>query len=112
MFTSLDLIIIAIWGLIALTVLSVALLFLLKSPKAKRVFFYTVAVLGLYVASVGIRIGGTWCLTQSIIGVLLALAVIAAVVLERMAKENEKKRLIAHIAVAAALALALINVIV
>ena len=57
MLNSLDLLVIVFMVIVALTLLSLALMFLIRNKTARRVFFYIVLVLGLYVATIGLRIG-------------------------------------------------------
>ena len=64
MFTSLDLLVVVSMGIIAATFLSLMLMFLLKNQKAKRVFFYIVVALGVYVSTIGFRIGITGFIEQ------------------------------------------------
>ena len=110
MFTSLDLLVVVGMGLVAATLLSLCLMFLLKNKTAKRVFFYIVAALGLYASTIGIRIGFSgWFPEQIGLGVLTALMSIGAFVLERVCKGDEKKLRIARIVAAAALVLGIAN---
>ena len=110
MFTSLDLLIVAFMVLAALTLLSICLMFLLKNKRAKNVFFYIVTALGLYVSSIGLRIGLSGLFAEQIgIGVLAALMGSGTFVLERMSKGDEKKLKIARIISAAALGLGMLN---
>ena len=112
MFTSLDFLVIAFMGLAALTLLSLALMFLLKNKTAKRVFFYIVVALGLYISSIGLRIGlSGWFTAQIGFGVLTVLLGIGAFVVERISKGNERMLLVARILAAAALALSFLNAI-
>lgn len=110
MFTSLDLLVIIFMGIFALTLLSLCLMFLLKNKIAKRVCFYVVTVLGLYVSTIGLRIGlGGWFTVQIAVSVLTVAAGVAALVLDLIAKDDEKKRRIARILSAVTLLVALIN---
>jgi len=112
MFTSLDILVIAFMVLTALTLLSLCLMFLLKNKIAKTVCFYVVSVLGLYIASIGLRIGiGGWFTAQIAVGALVPLMIIGAVVLERVSKGNEKLLRIARILSAAALVIGFLNAI-
>lgn len=110
MLTSLDWLVIAFMGLAVLTLLSLCLMFLLKNKKAKRILTYVVAVLALYMASVGLRIGlGSWFVTQVALGVVTVLMSIGAVVLERLSKGNDKMLRISRIVAAAALVVGFAN---
>lgn len=110
MFTSLDLLIVVFMGLVAAALLSLLLMFLLKNKIAKKVCFYVVAALGLYVSTIGLRIGlGGWFPEQIGIGIIAALASVGAFVLELCSKGDEKKLRIARIAVAVALVLGMAN---
>ncbi len=112
MFTSLDLLVIVFMILAAATLLSLALMFLIRNKTAKRVFFYITSALGLYMSWVGFRIGfGGLFPIQMVVGVVTALACIGAFILERVSKGNDKMLLIARIISAAALVIALFNAI-
>ena len=112
MFTSLDLLVIAFMGLAALTLLSLSLMFLLKNQKGKRICFYVVAALGLYVSSIAFRIGLSGQFpTQIVLGVLTALVSVGAFVVERTAKGHEKRFLLARVLAAAALVAGFMNAI-
>lgn len=104
MLTSLDWLVIVFMGLAAMTLLSLCLMFLLKNKIAKRVCFYVVLVLALYVASIGLRIGFSGGFLGMIaVGFLGILASIGAFVLERVSKGNEKLLRISRIIAAVAL---------
>ena len=109
MFTSLDLLVVVSMGIIAATFLSLMLMFLLKNQKAKRVFFYIVVALGVYVSTIGFRIGITGFIEQVVLAVLAALMSVGAFVLERAAGGDGKKLSIARIIAAAALVLGIIS---
>ncbi len=114
MFTSLDLLVIVFMVLSAMTLLSLCLMFLIKNRTAKKVFFYIVSGLGIYMSWVGFRIGfGGLFPLQMVIGVLTALMAIGSIVLEQIGKkrENEKLSRIARIMSAVSLICALFNAI-
>ncbi len=113
MFTSLDLLVVAFMILAALTLLSICLMFLIRNRIVRRVFFYIVSALGLYISWVGFRIGiGGLFYIQIAVGILTALMFIGAFVLERVSRGNRVIFLIARIVSAAALAVALLNAII
>ena len=112
MLTSLDWLVIVFMGLTALTLLSLCLMFLLKNKTAKRVFFYIVAVLGLYISSIALRIGlGGWFTAQIFFGILTVIMSVGAIVLELIGKNNEKYSKIAHILAAVSLVVGFVNTI-
>lgn len=114
MFTSLDLLVIVFMALATVTLISLCLMFLIRNRTAKKVFFYIVSVLGIYMSWVGFRIGiGGLFPLQIGIGILTALACVGAFTLERISKkrDNEKLYLIARILSAAALLGAFLNAI-
>ena len=112
MLTSLDWLVIVFMGLVALTLLSLCLMFFLKNKTAKRVCFYIVAVLALYVSSIALRIGlGGWFTTQIFFGVLTVLMSVGAIVLDLISKNHEKQQKIARILAAASLAIGFMNAI-
>ena len=94
---SLDLIIIVFLGLVTLGLLSLCLMFMVKKPVVKKIAFYVAVILGLFICSVGLRIFLGSFPGQSLIAVLMGLTSIAAVVVERIGKNNEKMWKIARI---------------
>lgn len=112
MFTSLDLLVIVFLILAVVTVLSLALMFLIRNRTAKKVFFYITTALSLYIAWVGFRIGlGGYFLIQMAAGIVASLMSIGAFVVQIVNKDNEKMFLIARIISAAALVLGFFNAI-
>ena len=85
------------------------LMFLVKNQNFKRVFLYLVAALGVYMGYVGFRIMWVNSLAQTGLAVALALAAIAAVVLERLSKGSEKKFLLSQILASGSLVLGMFN---
>ncbi len=113
MFTSLDLLVVAFMILAALTLLSICLMFLIRNRIVRKVFFYIVSALGLYISWVGFRIGiGGLFYVQIAVGILTAMTIIGAFVLERVSRDNKVMFLIARIVSAAALGVALLNAII
>lgn len=112
MFTFLDLLVVVFMVLIAATLLSLCLMFLLKNKTAKRVCFYIVLALALYLSTVGFRIGiGGWFETQIAVSVLTVLLCIGTLVLERVKAGNDKAFLVARVMSAATIVIALMNAI-
>ena len=112
MFTSLDLLMIVFMALAAVTLLSLALMFLIRNKTARKVFFYIASALGMYVSWVGFRIGiGGLFPIQIVIGILTALMCVGAFALERVSKGNNRMFLIARIISAAALVIGFFNAI-
>ncbi|MBE6893697.1 MAG: hypothetical protein E7482_06775 [Ruminococcaceae bacterium] len=109
MLTSLDWLVIVYMGMVAASLLSLCLMFLVRRPRIKQVCLYIVAALGVYAASVGIRIGLGLFPVQVAVGVAAGAASIGAIVLERTAKGSEKKLKTARILAAAALVIGVIN---
>ncbi len=109
MFTSLDLLIIAVMALAAAGLLALALMFLIKNKTAQRVCLYTVSALGLYMGYVGFRIHFPGFPVQMLLAVALGLTAIGAVVLERLGKDDEKKFCIARILAAVAMVAGMLN---
>jgi hypothetical protein len=109
MFTSLDLLVVLFMALAATALLAVSLMFLLRNKTVNRIFLYAVSAFGVYMAGVGIYIGGGMFPVQMAVGVIAALVSIGSVVLERVRKRSDKAFLIARIASAAALVVSLLN---
>ncbi len=109
MITFLDLLIIVSMGLIAASFLALVLMFLVKNKKIQRVCFYVAVALSLYIGYVDIRINWLGFSHQAFLAGALALVSIAAFVLERVKKDNDKMFLYARIAAAAALVIGTAN---
>ena len=68
------------------------------------------SVVGLYVSSIGLRIGISGLFyEQIVIGIVTALVSIGAIVLERASRGNEKLLLVARIISALALVMGMLN---
>lgn len=112
MFTSLDLLIIVFMVLTAVTLLSLALMFLIRNKTAKKVCFYVASALGFYISWIGFRIGfGGMFPIQIAVGIVTALMCIGAFVLERISKGNSKMFFSARILSATALVIGLFNAV-
>jgi len=109
MLTFLDLLLVVSMVLIAVSLLSVVLMFLVKNKTVRRVCFYITVALGLYLGYVGVRINLFGFSGQAGLAIVLALVGLGALLLERIKKDNEKMFLIARIAAASALVLGVIN---
>ena len=110
MLTSFDLLIIVFLVFLASALAAIPLMFLIKNKIAKRIFFYVVLSLISYIAYGGIKIGllGSFDINV-ILGVFAVLMGIAALVLERVFKNNNVVFLISRIAAANALLIAFSN---
>ena len=97
MTTFLDLLIVVVLALTAVSLVAMVLMFLVKNRTVKRVCLYLVAALGIYMGYVGLRIMWINSTGQSILAVLMALTAIGAIVLERFSRDNRKKFLIAQV---------------
>ena len=109
MFTFLDLLIIVSMILIAAGFLSVVLMFLMRNQKIQRVCFYIAVALSLYISYVGIRINWLGFEGQAVLAAVMALVGIAALVLERVKKNDTRVFLYTRIAVTAALVIGTVN---
>ena len=109
MITFLDLLVVVVMGLCAVSLVAIALMFLVKNKKVKQLCLYLVAALGVYIGYVGCRILWPGFLPQVVLAVVMALAGIGAVVLERLSKNNEKRILLAQILASAALVIGMFN---
>ncbi len=107
--TYLDLLIVVVMVLAAVSLLALALMFLSRNKTARRVCLYTVAALNLYIGYVGFRINWPGFLPQAILAAVMALAGIGAAVLERLSKGDEKKFRIARVLASAALLVGMLN---
>ena len=105
----LDLLILVVMVLSAVSLLAMALMFLVKNKKVTRFCFYLVVALGIYMGYVGVRINWPGFLPQVILAVLMALTGIGALALERLSKDSGRKLLIAKIAASIALVVGMFN---
>ena len=80
-----------------------------KTIPIKRVCFYIVAALSIYAAAVGIRIGRGLFPIQVAVSVASGAVGIAAIVIDRTIKGDEKKLKIARIMAATTLVIGIIN---
>lgn len=109
MFTYLDLLIVVVMALAAAGLLALVLMFLIKNRTAQRVCFYIVALLGVYIGTVGFRINWPGFIIQVGLAVVLALVCAGAVVLERLKKDDERMFLLARILATVGLAAGMAN---
>lgn len=108
MFNALDLLVIVVMVLAAVSLAAVALLFALRNEKAKKVFFYITAGLGIYMSYVAVRIMRLGFPLQLGLGILLGLAVVAAIVLHIKGK-NSRMQSVANVMAAVSLVVGMIN---
>ena len=109
MVTFLDLLVVVVMVLCAVSLVAMALMFLVKNKKVKQICLYLVAALGIYMGYVGLRIMWINSAAQSAFAVAMALTSIGAVALERLSKESEKKFLLSQILASAALVTGMFN---
>ena len=109
MITSLDLLIVVVLALAAVSLVSMVLMFLVKNRKVSRVCLWIVAVLGIYMGYVGVRIMWINSAAQSALAVLMGLTAFASIVLERLSRDNPKTCLAAKIMASAALVVGIVN---
>ena len=109
MVTFLDLLVVVVMVLCAVSLVAMALMFLVKNKKIKRICLYLVAALGVYMGYVGCRILWPGFLPQVILAIALALAAIGAVVLERLSKESEKRFLLSQVLASGSLVIGMFN---
>ena len=109
MLNHLDLLVIVFMVLVAVSMLALSLMFLVRNMKVKKMCFYLVVALGVYVSSVSCRIFSVMFPLQMGLGVLLGAVSIAALVLERVSKGDLKMFRIASIMSAVSLVAGAIN---
>lgn len=109
MITFLDLLILVALALLAAGVVTMALMFLVKNRKVQKVSLYLTGALAVYLGYVGLRISWPMFMGQAVVAIVAALAGIAAVVLERLSKDNEKQFLLARVLSAAAVVVGIVN---
>ena len=109
MLNSLDLLVIVFMVLVTGGLLSLCMMFLARNLKIKRTCFYIMAVLGVYVGYIGIRIGSGLFLAQTVIGAIVSAISIGAIVLTAIDRSNEKKFKIAQYIVSVMLFVGMVN---
>ena len=109
MLTFLDLFIIVAMSLIAISLVSILVMFIVKNEKVKRICFYLIAALGMYMGYVGFRINWPGFASDYIVAILMAMVSIIAFVLAKTSKDNKKRFLIAQIMASVALVLGTCN---
>ena len=107
--TFLDLLIVVVLALAAVSLVAIVLQFLVKNRTVKRVCLYIVAALGIYMGYVGCRILWPGFAAQVALAVLAALVSIGAVVLERCSRGDSKKLLAAQLMASASLIVGMLN---
>ena len=110
-FSILDLLVLGFAVITALALISVCLMFLLKSKTAQRVTFWAATALGAIVAVMGLVIAFTGMLVfDIIIGIIGALAIIGALMLAHADKNKSKLFTAARIMSSFALAIGIYNI--
>lgn len=107
--TFLDLLLLVVMVLAAVSLVAMVLMFLVRNKIVKRICLYLVATLSVYVAYVGLRILWPMFMGQSMIALLAGLTGIGSVVMERLSRGNKKLFLTAQILGSAALFVGILN---
>ena len=112
MLTYLDLLVIVFMVIASLGVLAVCLMLLIKNKIVRRVGTYVCCALAFYVGVTAFVNFITYFFGQAILGLLVALAAVAAVVLERIGaiKQIEKLVTASRITAIAAFAVGVVNI--
>lgn len=109
MFTFLDLLIVVVMTLAAAGLAGLVLMFLVKNRKVQQVCFYIVAALGVYIGTVGFRINWPGFEIQAGLAILMALVCVAAVVMERVKKGDDRFSRMARIMATLGLVIGMAN---
>ena len=109
MFTFLDLLIVVSMVLIAASLVSVVLMFLVKNKVFRQVCLYISVALSMYIAYVGIRINWPDFFGQAVIALMMAGVSIGALVMSLVKKDSGKLFLAARIMAAGALVIGTAN---
>ncbi len=107
--TFLDLLVVVVMALIAVSVVTIGLMFLVKNEKIRKIAFWIISVLGIYIGYVGVRIMRFGFPFQTLVAVLMALASVGSIILTLCAKNDEKKLVAARIMASVALTVGTIN---
>lgn len=108
MYTSLDHLMIAFMLIAAVSLLSLTLMFLVRRTKIRKICFWAVSVLAVYISTIAIRIGGIYFPFQTGLGIFTMIAAITSPVLSIVFKNNEKVCKITRVASAVSLVLSFI----
>lgn len=109
MLNALDLLIVVVMVLAAASLLALCLMFLIKNKTVKRICFFGVSLLAVYLGYVGFRIHFPGFLPRMILAVVIALTAIGAVVLEHLSKDSLARNRLAHILSAGTLVAGMLN---
>lgn len=109
MFTFLDLLIVVVMALAAAGLLALALMFLIKNKTVQQVCLCIVAILGVYVGTVGFRINWLGFEFQAVLAVAMALVCLGALVLAWIKKSDDKIFLLSRILAASGLVVGMAN---
>ena len=109
MLTFLDLLVVVFMVIAALSLLALCLMFMTKNHTIKSICFYVVVAIGIYLGYVGARISWPGFILQVAVAILMAVVSIAALILERRSKGDEKKLKIARIMASLALVIGMVN---
>ena len=112
MTTFLDLLIVVVLALAAVSLVAMVLMFLVRNKTVKRVCLYLVAALGVYLGYVGLQILWPGFPGQCVLAGLTALVSIGAGVLEWCSRDSKAKFLTAQGMAAAALIVGMLNAVV
>lgn len=107
--TFLDLLIVVVMAIVAVGIVAAGLMFLVKNEKVRKISFWVIALLGIYIGYVGVRIMRLGFPLQTLVAVVMALVSVGAIVLNLIGKNDEKKLLAARIMATVALAVGTVN---
>lgn len=109
MLTFLDLLVYVFITITAVSILALCLMFFIKKPIVRKLSFYLVVLLGIYMSYVSFRIGGFDFPIQTFFTFFVFIASVGSFILERISNGNEKKFLYARSLVAVALVVGIFN---
>ena len=109
MVTFLDLLVVVVMVLSAVSLVAIALMFLVKNRIVKRVCLYIVSAFGIYMGYVGLRILWAGFPAQAALAVLTTMVSIGAVVLERLGRDGSKTFLAAQVMASLSLIVGMLN---
>lgn len=109
MLTFLDLLIVVVMTMAAVSLAAICFMFYSKNKIVKHICFYIVAVLGIYLGYVGFRILWPGFMIQVIFAAAMALVSIISILMVLLNKGNEKSFKIARSMASAALVVGMFN---
>ena len=109
MTTFLDLLVIIFIVLVTVCLFCICLMFLTRNLKIKKISYYILSILCIYVGYIGIRIGDGLFLTQTIIGGIICMISIVTSTMILITKDYEQKFKVAQFIISITFIIGILN---